>query len=121
MNCNQSNDCFGDRLELLMNLIKVNEDLSECEVKLNSVSVKTSENVLNICNNNCVKMCRISTECKALIENHIKCRYNKQFNCFWPKCRFTANYESNLNYHISQHSSTNRRQFKCNECNQTFL
>jgi KRAB domain-containing zinc finger protein len=72
---------------------------------------------LNNCNN-CVKMCRISTECKALEENEDKLKCNKQLKCFSPKCRFSAITDKNLNKHISQH--LNKRQFICNECNKGF-
>ena len=72
---------------------------------------------LNNCNN-CVKMCRISTECKALEENEDKLKCNKHFNCFSPKCRFSTNNECLFNKHISQH--LNKRQFICNECNKDF-
>ena len=72
---------------------------------------------LNNCNN-CVKMCRISTECKALEENEDKLKCNKQLKCFWPKCQFSTDINGNLNKHISYH--LNARKFKCNECNKTF-
>ena len=74
--------------------------------------------IKNNCNNNCAKMCRISTECKALEENEDKLKCNKHFICFWPKCRFTTNTPKDLNRHISVHM--NKRQFTCNECNKGF-
>ena len=58
-------------MNILCELNELNNNLLKHESDLNSVSVKTSENVLNICNNKCVKMCRISTECKDLSENEI--------------------------------------------------
>src|SRR5580698_5993848 len=72
---------------------------------------------LNNCNN-CVKMCRISTECKALEENEDKLKCNKQLNCFSPKCRFSTDRESHHNKHISKH--LNKKQFICDECNKGF-
>ena len=72
---------------------------------------------LNNCNN-CVKMCRISTECKALEENEDKLKCNKHFNCFWPKCRFTTNNVHHLNQHIDMH--LNKRQFVCEKCYKIF-
>ena len=43
-------------------------------------------------------MFRISVECNAFDENEDKQRQcYKQFICFWPKCRYTSNYESNFN------------------------
>src|ERR1700761_719662 len=96
-------DFLSKKLELLSDLWKFVNDLSEIRVNVNSVSVKTSENVLNIWDNNCGKMCRISTECKKRIEMNVKYEWNQQFICFWPKCRFYSNYEKNLNNHISSH------------------
>ena len=52
---------------------------------------------LNNCNN-CVKMCRISTECKALEENEDKLKCNKQLKCFSPKCRYSTKKNFQLSY-----------------------
>ena len=69
------NEIFVNKLKLLSDLFKCVNDLSEMRVNVNSVSVKTSENVLNIWDNNCGKMCRISTECKERIEMNVKYEY----------------------------------------------
>ena len=64
-------------------------------------------------------MFRISVECNAFDVNEDKQRQcYKQFICFWPKCRFSCNYELYLNQHISHH--LNKRQFVCNQCNKDF-
>ena len=63
-------------------------------------------------------MCKIKTECKSIDIYRDKCRYNNNFICFWPKCRFNTNTEYNLNKHISVH--LNKRQFICNKCNKCF-
>ena len=111
-------EMFVKKLEILSDLFKIVNDLSEMRVNVNSVSVKTSENVLNIWDNNCGKMCRISTECKERIEMNVKYEWNQQFVCFWPKCRFTSNNNDELIRHISSH--LNKKQFKCNECEKSF-
>ena len=112
------NEIFVNKLKLLSDLFKCVNDLSEMRVNVNSVSVKTSENVLNIWDNNCGKMCRISTECKERIEMNVKYEWNQQFVCFWPKCRYKTNNIHNEENHISIH--LNEKQFKCNECEKSF-
>ena len=42
----------------------------------------------------------------------------KQLKCFWPKCRYRAKYESDMNKHISYH--LNKRKFVCEECIKQF-
>src|ERR1700759_4520652 len=110
---------LNKKLELLSDLWNVVNDLSEIEVKLNSVKVNVNEeNVGNIWDNNCGKMCRISTECKERIEMNVKYEWNQQFVCFWPKCRYKTNNIHNEENHISIH--LNEKQFKCNECEKSF-
>src|ERR1700742_4787491 len=58
-----------NKLKTLAKFREIYVNLSEIEVKLNSVKVNVNEeNVGNIWDNNCGKMCRISTECKERIE-----------------------------------------------------
>ena len=62
---------------------------------------------------------KISVESNVLNENEDKQRQCfKQLKCFWPKCRFSCNAESDLNRHISHH--LNKKQFVCEECNEYF-
>src|ERR1700761_7420157 len=103
-------EMFVKKLEILSDFWKFVNDLSEIEVKLKSVKVNVNEeNVGNIWDNNCGKMCRISTECKERIEMNVKYEWNQQFVCFWPKCRFNTNFKERLNNHISSHF--NERKF----------
>src|ERR1700761_7529939 len=85
------NQVIGYKVRLLSRLTQMNEMFTHFEDVFNSLQSleKTSNNVLNIFDNNCVKMCRISDEWKQTIETNHKLKANKQFNCFWPKCRFT--------------------------------
>ena len=103
---------IGNKVRLLSKFRDNNEIFSHFEDVFNSFEllVKRNNNNNNF-NNNCVKMCRISTECKALDIYEDKCQYNKHFNCFWPKCRFTANNQRDLKEHIDMHLN--------NSCNQT--
>ena len=62
-----------NKLKTLAKFREIYVNLSEIEVKLNSVKVNVNEeNVGNIWDNNCGKMCRISTECKERIEMNVK-------------------------------------------------
>ena len=61
----------------------------------------------------------MSVEYNDFDENEDKQRQcYKQMKCFWPKCRYNSDYESNFNQHISHH--LNKRQFVCEECNKQF-
>ena len=65
---------------------------------------------------NCMK---ISVEFNAFDVNKDKQRKcYKQLKCFWPKCRYSCDRESELNIHISHH--LNKRKFVCEECNKQF-
>src|ERR1700754_2465797 len=75
---NEMNNNISEKLKLLSDLFKCVNDLSEMRVNVNSVSVKTSENVLNIWDNNCGKMCRISTESKKVDNN---CDNKNSYKC----------------------------------------
>ena len=62
---------------------------------------------------------KISVECNAFDVNEDKQRQcYKQLKCFWPKCRYINDRESELNRHILHH--LNKRQFFCDECNKQF-
>ena len=109
-----SHDSLVSKLKTLCKISVFNNDLCKISKDFNKSNVNY---VLNS-NNNCVKMCRISTECKALDIYEDKCQYNKHFNCFWPKCRFTTEREDKLSKHIDMH--LNKRQFICEKCNKGF-
>ena len=96
---------------------RVINHLNKCEKIVKSVSVNPN-NVLNEVNNKCVKMCRISTECKALDRNQDKCKSNKHFICFWPKCRYSSVYRKYFEKHFLIHLNENN--IECNECNKAF-
>ena len=41
--------------------------------------------------------------------------------CFWPKCRFSSNFKSDLDKHISHHmNNLNKKLFVCDECKKHF-
>ena len=97
-------------------LDKLNENFMKCESVVNKVKLDYNVNEIN---NNSMKMFKISVECNAFDVNEDKQRQcYKQLKCFWPKCRYSANFESDLNRHISHH--LNERQFVCEECNKQF-
>ena len=107
---------MNNKIEMLLNLRQNNNNLLKCVNILNELKVKSMNNLLNEVNCVSMNLLRISDECNALSENidkQINC--DKHFICFWPKCRFTAKYESDLNNHISYHL-----QFKCNQCYKCF-
>ena len=90
-----------------------NNNSTNCELLVNKVNsiYKVNEKTSNFV--------KISVECNAFDVNEDKQRQcYKQLKCFWPKCQFSANYESDLNRHISYH--LNERQFVCEECNKQF-
>ena len=62
---------------------------------------------------NSVKMCKT-------IDEFNESENKKRFKCFWPKCQYLTEFESQLNRHIFIHS--NERPFVCDfkDCNQTF-
>ena len=85
----------------------------KCEKLVNKVNLnyKVNEN-----SSNCVK---ISFECNAFDVNEDKQRQcYKQLKCFWPKCRYIGNFESDWNRHIIYHLK--KRQLVCEECNKHF-
>ena len=76
-------------------------------------------NKINKFDKNLMKVFKINVECNGFDENEDKQRQcYKQLKCFWPKCRYSCDFESQLNQHISHH--LNKRQFVCNECNKQF-
>src|ERR1700759_1459500 len=111
-------DFLSKKLEFLSDLWKSVNNLIEMRVNVNTISVKASKNVINFCDNNCVKMCRISTECKERIEMNVKYEWNQQFVCFWPKCRYKTPYKQCIERHFSQHR--NERHIACDECEKNF-
>ena len=105
-----------EKLLLISKLNNLSNNFVNMERIVNKVN--TNYNMSEI-NNNSVKEFKISVECNAFDVNEDKQRQcYKQLKCFWPKCRYISNYESDLNRHIVQH--LNKRQFVCEECNKQY-
>ena len=101
-----------NKLLFISKLNNLNENIMKYRNVVNGVKFeriviksKPDYNVKEI-NNNLVKTLKISVECNAFDVNEDKQRQcYKQLKCFWPKCCFSAKYESRLNEHISHHLS----------------
>ena len=104
-----------NKLLLISKLNNLNENLVKCE----SVVNKVKHCNVNEINNNLMKTFKIIIKCDNFDENEDKQRHcYEKFKCFWPKCRYSCDGESNLKKHISHH--LNKRRFVCEECNKQF-
>ena len=101
------------KLVLLSNVNKMNEKLIEYEnaIKFNFNNNGNYDKLM--------KIFKTNVEYNAFDVNEDKQRQcYKQLKCFWPKCRYSNDRESELNKHISHH--LNKRQFVCEKCNKQF-
>ena len=79
-----------NKLNFISKLNNFNENLEETERILNKVNIRNSF----INSNNYVSM-KIDVKCNAFDVNEDKQRQcYKQFKCFWPKCGYSAKYQS---------------------------
>ena len=112
----ESGNYFNNKLNTLLRIRELNNNLLKCGNVLNELKDKSIDNKIN---NNLMKMFRISVECNAFDENEDKQRQcYKQLNRFWPEYRFSAKRIGKLNEDISFH--LNKKQFVCNQCNKVF-
>ena len=105
-----------EKLLFISKLNNLSKNLRECERLVNKVNQNYNVNEIN---NNLVKTLKISVEYNGFDVNEDKqSECYKQLKCFWPKCRYSCDYECTLNNHISHH--LNKRQIVCEECNKHF-
>ena len=105
-------ECVFKKLEFLSKVNKMNEKLVEYE---NAIKYNFNNNGNNIS----MKIFKINVEYNAFDVNEDKQRQcYKQLKCFWPKCRYSTERQSESIKHISHH--LNKRQIVCDECNKHF-
>ena len=81
---------ISNELMFISKLNNLNKNLVKYESVVNEVKFDYNYNVNEI-NNNSMKMLKISVENNAFDVNKDKQRQcYKQFNCFWPKCRYIS-------------------------------
>ena len=105
-----------EKLFIMFKLNNLYENLKKRESVVNNLNINNNVNQIS---NNLVRMLNIGAKYNAIDVNEDKQRQcYKQWKCFWPKCRYSCDYESQLNEHISRH--LNKKQFVCEECNKDF-
>ena len=71
---------------------------------VNKLDLDYNVTKINNFDNNLMKIIKIGVECNDCDENEDKQRQcYKQFKCFWPKCRYSDDHESEVIRHISHH------------------
>src|ERR1700690_4001389 len=109
------NNSLNNKLNILTDFINLIDDVLVNDVFKDIPNYKLYQMYYSF---KSVKMCRIVGECNALEISEDKVNNNKQFVCFWPKCRYSANTISDFNRHIDIHLI--QRQFVCKECEKSF-
>ena len=108
-----------EKLLFISKFNNLNNDFIKMENIVNKLNLDYNVNKINNFDNNLMKMFKISVECNAFDVNEDKQRQcYKQLKCFWPKCRYSNDHESEVIRHISHH--LNKKQFVCEECIKEF-